>query len=111
VDAAPGVASTNQDEGEVAFLRQQLEALQTRLNQRRDQQAAHQAKMTTLMRKSQQQQPEIETLKAQVDELRQAAAIGQSQLSAYPETANKPSGKSPKALIYRRVGTAHQHYI
>jgi hypothetical protein len=36
----------------------------------------------------------------------QAAA---QALSAYPETANKPSGQSPKALIYRRVGTAHQH--
>lgn len=74
------------DEGnlnQVSSLQQQIEMLQNRLNQRRDQQAAQQAKIASLIRKNHQQEQEIASLKAQTEELRQAAAIGEAQLNRW----------------------------
>lgn len=79
----PQPAPEDSPSPEVAMLRQQLADLQTKLNQRRDQQAAYQVKYTTLARKSQKQQQEIEALQAQLEQLRQAAAIGEAQLNRW----------------------------
>jgi len=68
---------------QIESLQKQIEMLQTRLNQRCDQQAAQQAKITSLVRKTHQQEQEIEALKTRVDQLRQAAAIGEAQLNRW----------------------------
>jgi len=61
---------------QVTALENQIEMLPTRLNRRCDQQAAQQAKIAALVRKTHQQAQEIEALKTRVDQLRQVAAIG-----------------------------------
>lgn len=68
---------------QIENLQKQIEMLQTRLNQRRDQQAAQQAKIASLLRKTQQQEQHIETLKTQAEQLRQAATIGEAQLNRW----------------------------
>lgn len=68
---------------QIDILQKQIEMLQNRLNQRRDQQAAQQAKISSLLRKTHQQQEEIESLRAQMEQLRQAAAIGEAQLNRW----------------------------
>jgi septal ring factor EnvC (AmiA/AmiB activator) len=70
-------------ETELNTLRQQVQHLQDRLNQRRDQQAAQHAKLSSLLKKTHQQETEIANLKSQVDQLRVAASIGESQLNRW----------------------------
>ncbi len=68
---------------QLSVLQNQIEMLKTRLDQRRDQQAAQQGKISSLLRKIRQQEQEIESLKAQVAQLRQTAAIGEAQLNRW----------------------------
>jgi hypothetical protein len=81
--APPEPPLENSHPQQIESLQKQVEMLQTRLNQRRDQQAAQQAKIATLLRKTQQQEQDIETLKTQAEQLRQAAAIGEAQLNRW----------------------------
>jgi hypothetical protein len=67
----------------ITTLHQQIEHLQTCLNQRRDHQSAQQAKLTTLEEKTHQQAAEIASLKAQVEQLRISASIGEAQLNRW----------------------------
>jgi hypothetical protein len=68
---------------ELAALRQQLAMLQTQLNQGRDHQASQQAKISALMHQLQQKAQDLESCQTQVQELRQAAAIGEAQLNRW----------------------------